>query len=353
LYYIKIDASNPLKPGSVGFQTLSSDGCAKVMPRKSQDVILYVNAGQNTIKAIVSPGNYYRPFNTIGLTDFHSHLFSGIVALAVPTADGTFNERYAYALNSDGSIVVGKYSVKDGQFAGAIGWGPWSGEGSVQWVSAWDMSVIFSTRYGASHICEILDDTKYLDAAVSVNSVPAAFAPAAGKGPLGWLASQTVALMDQSTRSMGAYQVDANGFIVAQFSGGENLQAASLVAGQAWTSIVEPFCPDASPGNDVHQRMFKRRISRFAAYVIHSTGFVMGRLFSGNITTKSPALGTLMNFRRFPAYNMDDNATLPPPLREEVQRTRPLGRSFDPRVAVIKDTPGPLQLLEIGVEATI
>jgi hypothetical protein len=45
LYYIKIDATNPLRPGSVGFQLLSGDGCASVQPRVSQDLILYVNAG--------------------------------------------------------------------------------------------------------------------------------------------------------------------------------------------------------------------------------------------------------------------------------------------------------------------
>jgi hypothetical protein len=47
---------------------------------------------------------------------------------------------------------------------------------------------------------------------------------------------------------MGTYQIDANGFIIPQNNGGENLLAATLVAGQPWTMTVEPFCPDASPG---------------------------------------------------------------------------------------------------------
>jgi len=99
--------------------------------------------------------------------------------------------------------------------------------------------------------------------------------------------------------------------------------------------------------------MFKRRISRFAAYVIDSTGFLMARLFSGPITPTSPALGTVMNTRRVTAWNQGDDPTLPPPQREEVQRWRPLGRAFDPRVAIIKDTPGPLLIAEAGIEATI
>jgi hypothetical protein len=48
-----------------------------------------------------------------------------------------------------------------------------------------------------------------------------------------------------------------------------------------------------------------------------------------------------------------DDPTLAPPLREAVERWRPLGRSFDPRVAVIKDTPGPLEILELGSESTV
>jgi hypothetical protein len=60
-----------------------------------------------------------------------------------------------------------------------------------------------------------------------------------------------------------------------------------------------------------------------------------------------------MNTNRVPAYNQDDDATKPPPLREEADRWRPIGRSYDPRVAVIKDTPGPLIIHEIGIEASI
>jgi hypothetical protein len=42
-----------------------------------------------------------------------------------------------------------------------------------------------------------------------------------------------------------------------------------------------------------------------------------------------------------------------PSMGEEVQRWRPLGRAFDPRVAVIKDTPGPIEIAEFGSEATV
>jgi hypothetical protein len=152
---------------------------------------------------------------------------------------------------------------------------------------------------------------------------------------------------------MGTYTIDANGFIVPQGNGGENLLAASLVAGQPWTSTIEPFCPNAQPGADAGQRMKMRQISYFAAYVAQSTGFLMGYLFSGRQTRTSPAQGTLMNQRRIPPWNQDDDPTLPPPQRETVEEYPPAGSTFDPRPVIIKDTPGPMQLLELAIEVSI
>lgn len=354
IYYIKIDVANPLKPGSVSFQTLSSDGCAQVQPRPSQELILYVNAGGNSVMAVTAPGAYYRPFNSVNLCDYHSHLFNNIVCIAVPTADGTFNERYAYVLNGDGSISVGKYTLKDGQMAGTVGWGPWTGSGVITWISALAADVLFTSGYfGGFTVCEVLDDTRYLDVSVMVNNLPAAFTPPAGRGPLWWAASQSVALMDQGTRSMGTYQVDANGFIIPQNNGGENLASPSLVAGLSWSAVVEPFAPNAQSGTDMHQRMELRQFSKLAVYVIHSTGLLFAQLFSSKQTRASPPLGTIMSQRRVPAYNMDDDTTLPPTLRETVESWTPPGSSFDPRVAIIHDTPGPLQILEFAMEVSI
>src|SRR5438105_2685394 len=352
-YYIKIDASNPLRPGSVGFQVLSGDGAARVQPRVSQDFIFYVNAGGNSVMAVTAPGAYYRPFNTKNMTDYHSHLFSNIIALAAPNADGTFNERYIYALNAGGSMACGKYNAKDGQLADDIGWGPWSGAGAVGWISAFSADVIFSTTYFGTNVCEILNDTVYMDASFFVNAAPAALAPPGGKGPLWMFPNSSVYLMDQTSRPMGVYQVDANGFIVPQNNGGENLLSASLVAGQVWSGAAEPFAPVAPSGADQHQRMELRQYSYFAAYVIHSTGFVFNALFSGKQTRLGKNPGTIVNTRRVPAYNMDDDTTLPPYQRETIEKWTPPGSSYDPRCAVTWDTPGPIQILEFALEITI
>jgi hypothetical protein len=354
LYYIPISTSSPLAPGTVSFQVLSGDGCAQVQPKFAQEVMLYANAGANSMMAIVATGAFNRPFSARSLSDYHSHLFNGITAIAIPTADGQFNERYAYVMNSDGSIVVGKYNLGElGIGSPKIGWGPWNGSGTVEWVAAWEGEVHFTSTYFGVPICEQLDDTLYLDSALFVNAPPAPFAPPAGKGPLWFLASQSVTLMDQGTRAMGTYQIDANGNIIPQFNGGENLEISSLVAGQLWTATAEPFAQNAQSGADMHQRMLPRRISYFAVYVLNSTGFFMAKLFSSKQTPTSPALGTIMNIRRVPAWNVGDDPTKPPPLRETTEEWRPSGHSYDPRVSIVKDTPGPLLIEEIAMEISI
>src|SRR6266852_2668085 len=192
VYYIPISPTNPLKTGSVSFQVLSGDGSAPVQPRLAQEAILYINAGQNSVMAIIASGAYYRPFNTKNLSEFHSHLFSQIVAIAAPSADGTFNERYAYVLNANGSVVVGKYTP-DSLLTNqpVIGWGPWSGVGAVSWVHASAANVLFTTSYFGAGLVEILDDTLYLDASLFVNNLPVPFTPPAGLGPLWFIAGRS------------------------------------------------------------------------------------------------------------------------------------------------------------------
>ncbi len=364
VYYIPITTANPLVPGSVSFTLLSAQGSfPNVKPQAIEQSILYVKAGGAQVGAVQAPGAYYRPYVIDHVSEYHAHLFtaSPAIAIAVPAATTQFEELYAYILMADGSVAMAKYSIRNGlievgpEGKPKMGWLPWSGAGTPSWIAAQGADVIFTTLYGAVSVVEAVDNTQLVDGALAVNALPAPFAPPAGKGPLYVFPgpNTTVTLIDTGGRPMGTYQVDANGNIVPQFNGGEDLTSAGLTAGQPWMAILEPFVPDAQPGQSVHQRMFKRRVSRQATYVSQSTGFLMARLFSGPITPTSPPLGTVMNNYRITAWNQGDIVTNPPPLREEAYRWRPIGRSYDPRVAVIKDTPGSLLVHEIGIEATI
>jgi hypothetical protein len=371
IYYIPIGgvAAKPLEPGSVEFEKLSDYGIVpNVQPRRAEQSVIYLKAGGAMVGAVQNPGAYYRPYIVDHISEMHSHLFtaSNAIAIAIPSGTTQFEENYFYIALANGGLVVGRYAMRQGliepgpEGKPAVGWLPWSGGGTVSWVAARQADVIFTTSYAPNavtpvSIVERLDTTQYLDGALLVNNLPAPFAPPGGKGPLFKFPgpNSTVTLIDLGTRFMDTYSVDANGFIIPQFIGGENLSSPQLVAGEPWIATLEPFIPGAQPGQSMKQRLLRRRVSHMGLNVSQSTGFVMARLFAGPLTRISPPLGTTMNIRRIPTWNMDDDATQPPPLREEVQRWRPVGRAFDPRVAVIKDTPGSLLIHEMGIEVTI
>jgi hypothetical protein len=339
IYYIPISAGNPLKSGSVTFNQISSDGCYPVKPRAAGTAMLFLASGGLRVSAIVTIGLATRPFDIADLTELHSELLNAPVAIAVPTADGTFSERYAYVLNGDGTIAVGKYSLSPyGELQGSVGWLPWSGAGTVNWLSALEQELTFVSRYapnGATvSLVEVLDDTLYLDATMFANAIPAALAPPAGKGPFWWIAGGSVTLMDQGYRPMGVYQIDINGNIIPQNNGGEDLTTATLVGGQAWSATYEPFLPQAPQGQDSKQRLRRRKVCQAAVSVQSSSGFT----FDG---------------QRVSAYFQDDDATKPPPLREDTYKFHPTGLDYDPRKQLIKDTPGPLIITEVGIEATV
>lgn len=361
LLYIQITPANPLKPGSVGFNTISEDECGNVQPRRAGEFIVYATGGLNQLMVVRIFGAYTRSYKTDSLTELSAHLFTSIAAIAIMTASASFAERYLFVLNADGSVIVGKYSLsKNGELEGNVGFTPWTGNGTVKFVSCKGANILFTTSYapngiGAVQLVELLDDSRYLDASQLYNTQPSGLPIPGGKGPLWYLAGGTVDLMDGplGTRMMGTYVIDANGFLVPQNQGGEDFTSVNLVVGQAWSAIVEPFIPPVQEGQDVGQRVKKRRIKRAQPNVSNSSGFVMQRLYSGQSGPHLPALGTVMAERRVPMWNVGEDPTQPPLLREQSYIHRPVGRAPDPRWRILKDTPGPLTIEEVGFEITV
>lgn len=363
IFGIPINVTNPLSGSSgVSFQKITDDGAANVQPKRMQNVIIYINAGGKSVRAIATVGAYNRANESRDLTENHSNLIKTPVAIACPTAnDPNFQERYFYVLNSDASLAVGTVNISDGNITPNTvpGWVLESGVGTVKWVSARGSNVTFSTLYpgATSTIAEARDWSQYLDGAYLYNSVPAPFTPPGGKGPLWWLAGGSCTVLDQGTRQMGFYQIDANGFLVPQNFGGENLTSAQLVVGHRWIGTIEPFIPSPGAGQDTMQRFMKRQVSNAAIYVRNSTGFLWQTLYSGLVLPVTNPnympLGTPTHNRRVTTYNQDDDPTQPPPLREDTYEWRPPGSSWDPRVAIVKDTAGPLVILELAFEVTV
>lgn len=341
LWYIPIGSTNTaLQPGSVEFRPITNEASSSIRPAFTTEGFLYVNAGLNTVKALFGTGAAYstRPYLTTDVARYHKHLFAAQPkAITISTGDGQFPERYVYVLNADNTLVVGRYEPGKEW----LGWLPWKGEGVYSWVSALYGTVLVTVAYGGQSVTEKLDDTVYLDCAQAIS----------GANTAPWLAVGSVNVMD-GVRDLGSHLINASGAIVPNYPG-EDLSSPTIVAGFAYSPLVEPFAPNVGAGADQKQRTRRRRVARVNVSVQNSTGFFFARLYSGPVGASLPASGAVLGGRRVPAYNQGDDQSQAPPLREQKYAFRgPVGHSYDPRYAIIKDTPGPLRIGEISSEVS-
>ena len=337
VYQIPLSVSQPLMPGGVEFILISDDSCAPIAPALTREAIVFISGGLNRVGAVIRTGSLTMPFAVQEVTEFHRHLLTGPVSIAVSVGDGEFPERYVYVCNADGSVAIGKFT-QDRQF---VGWVPWSCTGTdvnnnptkygtPTWVSSFGANVLYTTLYNGLYVIEMEDDTQYLDCSVLINNIPANMQKA-GKGPMWMFESMNVRIMDGAI-DYGWRLTDANGNILKKPD--DDFSSATLVAGQPWTETLQPFAPMAPGGPDQKQRQRRRRISRATAAVQNSTGFLWGGL-------------------EIPPYFFGDDPTQQPPLREDEYACRLLGRFYDPIVQLVKDMPGPITILEVSMEITI
>lgn len=330
VYYIPISESNPLKPGSVSFVRITSDGAGVVQPVETADGLLFCNAGLSRIIAIVQTGTVTKPYSARDITQFCSHLIKSPVCMAAATGDGDFPERYVYVVNADGTLAVGRLTSSEKW----VGFVPWDGAGIVKWASATGAEVLFTTNYvgtATQSIVEILSDNYDLDCSVTLNSVVSTLAPGIGQGPLWFWAGASVDLID-SGRDLGRRSVDTNGNIVTLLN--DDFSSATITAGRGWTSTFEPWVPHVQEGRDFGQTLRRRKLSNGAVAVEHSVGFDWGG-------------------RTIPAYNWGEDGGLAPVEREQTYKFKSLGRSVDPRAVLSKDRPGSIKIVEVSLEVTI
>lgn len=333
VYYIPISESNPLKPGSVTFRRITSEGCGPIAPVAMNEGILFVNPGGTRVIAIVQAGLQTRPYVAQDVTEISSHLIKSPVCLAASSGDGTFPERYLYVLNADGTVAVGRFST-DKKW---VGWTPWvTSNGYVVWVSSSGGTTLFTTLYldgGGRYLVETVDESIPLDGFIPYNAVPLELAPPGGglTGPAWMFAEGTVDVMSDG-RYLGTRAVDAAGDLVPLAN--DDFSGFDIKIGKAWTQEFEPFVPHADEGIDGGQTMNVRRVKQVAVAVQHSVGFTFGN-------------------RDIPAYEWGEDAADDPVERERTYKFRMLGRTVDPRFTITRAAPGTITINEVSMQVTV
>ncbi len=330
VFYIPISESNPLKPGSIAFVSITSDGCGAVQPVATPDGLLFLNDGLSRVIAISQSGAVTRPYVPQDVTELCSHLIKSPVCMAATTGAYDFPERYVYVVNADGTLAVGRFASNKKW----VGWSPWDGVGAARWCSSLGAEMLFNVDYaGASTVSlvERQDATQVMDGAVTLNAVASTLAPSGGAGPLWMWSGLSVDLVDQG-RDLGERAVDATGHLVTLL--GDDFSSATIVAGQGWTSTFEPFIPHVAEGRDLGQTQTRRRLVTAAVAVEHSVGFEWGG-------------------RAIPAYAWGEEGGAAPVPREDTYRFKGIGRSFDPRAVLTKSRPGSISIVEVSLEVTV
>lgn len=313
-------------PGTISFQKITDATASTVKPLVTKEAVIFISASGDRVSSIVRTGNFTTPYVEQDLTIFHSQLVKTPVTVAVGHGDDGFPERYIYVLNSDGSVIVGR--VQDDR--SFVGWLPWTGGGSVSWVSSSLFDVLFTTLYGTQYVLEYENIGFFLDHAVNFNSPPANML-SGGHGAYIAFANGQVRVMDGAI-DYGLRNVDATGHLIKNPE--DNFSSATIVAGAAFTSQFKPFLEEAPRGQAVGQRQRLRKITRAIVSVYGSSGFTFGG-------------------RTIPPFNFGDNPFAQPNLQETSYTARFLGRAFDPQVLLLKDAPGPLTIVEFVQEATV
>lgn len=327
VFYIPITEGNPLVPGSVQFVRITPDGSANIRPVATPDGIVYVNSGLNRLIGIIQTGAFTRPYAPQDLTEFSYHMINNPVCLVSQTNDGAFPEHYIYCVMGDGSMIAGM-STSEKKW---VGWTPWRGPGLVRWCSSLSGVTLFNVDYignATASIVEIQDDTVNMDGQFVLSSRPSGIT---GAGPLSLWAGLTVDLVDNGV-DYGTRSVDASGNIVKIM--GDDFSSATLVVGQAYQGILEPFVSHAPEGQDVGQTQTYRRLISGAVTVQHSSGFVW--------------LG-----REIPSIFWGEEGGTAPPMREDTYKCRMLGWSYDPRPKLYVNRPSDIDVLEISLEVSI
>jgi hypothetical protein len=286
-----------------------------------------VAAGRTHVESIIATGQNTRPYVARNVSAYHEHLFVQPTSIGVLAAGGIYIEEYVYVCNSDGTMAVGKADPGKEW----VGWVPWSGEGEVIWVSGAGVRLVVTTSYpNGNRLVEILGEEYPLDGVCYVNDVPPQIVDnqPVGQGPLyPW--NGTVEVYD-GDKPLGPRTV-ALGELVAL--PGDDFSGDDIFIGYPWVAEFEPFVPHVQPAQSIRQSLRRRKIKQLAIAFQQSTGFILGN-------------------RRVAMYKQGEDQSLAPPQREGVELFKPQGRSRDPRISLLKDTPGTLRILEIGIDIT-
>lgn len=324
-YFLPEYGNQVITPSTIDFRLIDTIGASLVKPVSTEQGFAYVEQGTNRVIGILPSGNVQSPWECDDISAFWTELLTGPRALGTDIAITSRAERYAYAINDDGSVACVKYGAPNSQVP--IGWTPWSTRGGAfrSIFSAGGKLFAITQRLmdnddasDPTWCLEEFDEALYMDCVTEFTGADDLLADYAGG---------TVSVMSDDWWFRGDFVLDATGAFGTDF----DLADDAYLAGFDFTHAFEPTVP--CPDHPAFTHGNKIGIPVVYVHVQDSGAFYL----SGQL---------------IPAYRTGEDLGSPPPLRTEALRRKVPGKRSDLSPVCSQRFPGPLQIKSVVMEVT-
>jgi hypothetical protein len=343
VFYVPVSVGTPLQPGSVEFRPIFSSEIANIRPIEVTEGLIFVDKSGSGIYAVSATGQTARPYVANEVNRLHRSLFHGVKSIAVSSGTPVFPSRQVYAVNDDGTLVVGQFNP-DRDY---IGWLPWDGAGEIRSITGNYGSVVCMSVYTFDGVevgvAEALDYSLLCDCAQTFSADDFAdFLELNDGSPLqlnngnrleldgivtGFFAGKDVELFAGGFY-FGIITVPEDGII----NGYSDYGAITIGVGFDWE--FHPLFSNFEGGQPIGQGEQKRKIANILMAVRETQEFQAGN-------------------RVFGSYRGGEDTNLPVPKRNDTYKYRETGRSYDPDVAIKSTFPCAFKLIELTTRITV
>lgn len=336
LFYYPESEQNPIRPTSFSVIQVGPDGASSCRPAAISEGVVYGEKGGGSILGAFPTGDVRRSWRTADITNLSAQLVSTPRSMAYISGQSVGPERYVYAANEDGTMLVAYYS-ETAEVFGNVGWdtaGAWrsiaaaNGEAwavvrrVVNGVDAWFLEVFEQDRL-IDCACDVGPGDYQGPATTETILTPSGPMAADKVYRCAALAGATCALTIGDAY-IGEVVLDADGdFGVPDMAG-------DIQVGFNFEVRATPWPPLEADDQRVRRR--KIRISR--AHVRWR-----GRYLS-------------IDGKLQPVFRANEDVTTTPPLRDELTQVPVFGWSYEPVVPFARVYPAPWELLGHSFEVS-
>lgn len=340
VYYQQTRDGNPVTPTTIAPIPFSKMGCASVRPVSVDDGVVFVDSVGEQVYGAVLTGDVYRSWTVIPLTKYHSHLIDGPTYIGATSFGTERPEQFIYVVNAGGAAAVCQWD----RDAGRVSWRPWETEGefvAIYQSLGRSRAIVGRVINGAEvTFRERFEYGCYVDAMAAVKVSSAHLEGEEGQPYLNGTTSYATHLGGHTASvyfenwDYGDLAINVSGRPLAE--GGSvfdyNDYDGYAQVGLNFEVLIGPWSR-RSVRTQRGERDVKREIEIYVT--VKDTG-----LFS-------------INGEEFGGYRVSEDASVPPPLRNDEYRTAiPGGDAFE-RNEIKRERPGPFMVSQIKYRVTV